>query len=354
MKKTSLLLLILSAVIFSCKEKIPSLTADFAKCTTNCNEAAIQLKDLYQQDPKRVMSDFGQDTVLLRHWVETLGEAWFYNPNAEENESAKEVTKQNMMMLASSLKNDAALKKAATLLENELSTFDIIAGSEGAAEEYLPLTGTYAFELPDDAGSGEFKASLADDENLRFSLMVVGPAPAHNQGMMEGVATFVTRNVAEFKTSDYGGDCKLRFTFDREGMEIKTLAGDAAACGFGNGVSADNAYQIKSHDDPFLSKADARMEKKLQGTWQSTEDPKSEIIFEKGMFTNRYDGKVLDGFPYQFYPKCPKMCNPVADMPCFSIFGQDVVCYTVLKVDGKNLELSMISGKGNTLSYVKQ
>jgi len=352
MRKTGLLF-ILATFVFACQEKIPSLTVDFAKCTTNCGEAAIQLKDLYQQDPKRVLTDFGQDTALLHRWIETLSEAWFYNTATNENELQKERIKENMMMQASSLKSDPALKNAATWLETKLSELDIVAGSEGAAEEYLPLTGTYAYELPDNKGSGEFKVSLVDGENFRFSLMIVGPAPAHNQGMMEGQAALVARNVAEFKTSEYG-DCLLRFTFDSEGLEIKTLAGDAAACGFGNGVRADNAYQIKSHDDPFLSKADAGMEQNLQGTWKSTQDPRSEIILENGVFTDRYDGKVLESFPYQFFPKCPAMCNPVADMPCFSVFGQDNVCYVVIKADGKNLELSMIGGRGNTLSYVKK
>ncbi|NUO00266.1 MAG: hypothetical protein HUU01_06580 [Saprospiraceae bacterium] len=351
--KKAYFLLIFSAVIFSCKEKIPSLTSDFAKCTSNCEEAAVQLKDLYQQDPRRVLGDFGQDTALLRRWIDVLGEAWFYNAASGESETVRENVKQNMMMLASGLKNDAALKNAAALLEHELSLFDIVAGSEGAAEEYLPLTGTYAYELPNDGGNGELKVSQLDSENIRFSLMIVGSAPAHNQGMIEGEANFVGQNVAEFKTTEFG-DCKLRFSFDREGVEIKTLAGDAAACGFGAGVMADNAYQIKSHEDPFLGQADAKMAKNLLGTWRSTDDPKSEIIFDKGLFTNRYDGSVLDGFPYQFYPKCPAMCNPVADTPCFSIFGQDIVCYTVVKADGKNLEISMVGGKGNTLSYVKQ
>ncbi len=340
--------------VVACKEKIPSLTTDFEKCSTNCNEAATQLKDLFQQDPRRVLGDFKGDTTLLLRWVRTLGEAYFLSNETEDTETVKEQVKQNMMLLSAQLKSDGSLKTLATLLENELSFFDIIEGEDGASDEYVSLTGTYGYELPGNGGSGELKVSMIDDKSIRFSLKIVRPGSARNQGMMEGIAMLEKRNTASFKTNEYGGNCELHFAFDPEGVEIKTLSGDAATCGFNYGMSADNAYQIKDKADPFMSRAENKMAESLIGAWQSTEDPNSEISFEDGIFTSLYEGKVVERFPYQFYAHCPEICEPVGDTPSFSVFGQDLVCYAIVSVGDKNLEISMIGGRGNTLAYVRK
>lgn len=67
-----------------------------------------------------------------------------------------------------------------------------------------------------------------------------------------------------------------------------------------------------------------------------------------------YNGKEMGTFPYAFFPTYPSDCNPAAPMPCLRMEGQDIVCYAVVKADGPTLELSLVSGRGNTLVYTRK
>ena len=106
-------------------------------------------------------------------------------------------------------------------------------------------------------------------------------------------------------------------------------------------------------EQPALNEAETKTANSLNGNWKSTTDPKSVIRIADGKYTEEYDGKEVSSLPYVFYPSCPQDCNPVGSVPCIKVVGQDDVCYTLVKVDAKNLELSMISGTGNTNRYVR-
>ncbi|MBK7938539.1 MAG: hypothetical protein IPJ82_16295 [Lewinellaceae bacterium] len=90
---------------------------------------------------------------------------------------------------------------------------------------------------------------------------------------------------------------------------------------------------------------------KLVGTWVSTDDTRSVISLENGIFTETYGGEQMSRFPYRYFAQCPQDCNPVAETPCIKVIGQDDVCYVVVKSDESTLELSPIGGTGNTLVY---
>lgn len=106
-------------------------------------------------------------------------------------------------------------------------------------------------------------------------------------------------------------------------------------------------------EQPALNEAETKTANSLNGNWKSATDPKSVIRIADGKYTEEYDGKEVSSLPYVFYPSCPQDCNPVGSVPCIKVVGQDDVCYTLVKVDAKNLELSMISGTGNTNRYVR-
>ena len=93
----------------------------------------------------------------------------------------------------------------------------------------------------------------------------------------------------------------------------------------------------------------------LEGEWQSKEDPKAGIKIQNGRFEYVYAGeKPEPSMRYIYYPTCPKDCNPIAKMPCLKIVGQDDVCFSIVKADGKSLDISQIGGTGNTNHYVKK
>ncbi len=352
-----LLALLISLSFFACTTE-PDPWADFTKCSAkSCVKEALVVKDAFLKDPKGMLGAFsatykkGEDHVI--GWLYLLRDSVLFNDQYGTTEE-RFALQQAIISAAKPFENDPKLGEMAQSVTGELENLAIASELEDDIFEYVPITGSYAYELPNEAGSGELKVSVADSDHIRFSLMVVAGPPAYNQGTMENTATLVSPNVYEAKTTEYTGTCRLQFVFNGESVEIKTLEGDDASCGFGHNVRADQVYKVVSHDDPFLSAADARLAKNLQGKWVSTTDAKSKLTIENGEYTETYDQEEPGSFPYQFYAKCPADCNPVAPTPCIKVMGQDDVCYAVVKADGKTLELSMIGGRGNTLVFKKQ
>ncbi|MEZ5454141.1 MAG: hypothetical protein R3E93_15180 [Thiothrix sp.] len=90
----------------------------------------------------------------------------------------------------------------------------------------------------------------------------------------------------------------------------------------------------------------------LVGDWQSTQDPKARLSINESAYSNIYDGKPLDSSPYEVLASCPESCGQaIAEMPCLQLKGQDAMCYSILNADGETLELSLVSGTGNTNQY---
>jgi hypothetical protein len=120
-------------------------------------------------------------------------------------------------------------------------------------------------------------------------------------------------------------------------------------------IKAMEKDKVFMYPDPVLTEKEAKMAEKLVGEWQSKDDPKAGVKMGNGQFTFLYDGKTTESpMRYIYYPTCPKDCNPLDKMPCLKIIGQDDVCYSILKADGKSLEISQIGGTGNTNRYMKK
>ncbi len=352
------ILLAISLFIFSCETTAPGPWEDFMKCATSaCVTEAIAVKDAFIKDPKAMLAKFdeagqrGEDHFI--GWLYIMRDSVLINMDYSPTED-RIAMQQAIINAAKPYENDPKYGELAQSIIGEVEMLAIASELEDDVFGYAPIVGTYAFELPNDAGSGELKVNIADDESIRFSLDVVAGPPAHNQGTLEGVAKMTAQNEYEFATNEYGSTCKISFSFQMDNATLKTLEGDPAACGFGNGVVADQTYIMKDADDPFLSAADAKTAKNLHGHWVSTSDPKSELVLENGFYKEIYEGKDMASSPYQFHPKCPKDCDPAGDFPCIAVRGQDIVCFAVVKVDNKSLELSMINGTGNTLAYKRK
>ncbi len=357
------LLLLSALVLFSCQPAEDGAWAAFKQCATNqCVKEAMAVKDALLKNPKGLMADFlrtyekGEDHLI--GWLYLMRDSVLTNPamGAIEQRIAMQ---QSIIAAAKSFEKDPKLGEIAKTITDEIGTTAIAAELEDEVVEPSsdPVTGTYAFDKGN-AGSGELQISQVSFDKIKFKLAVFGGPPAHNQGMMEGETTFSAGNEATFSTTEFGGTCTLQFSWNGDVVTVKTLKGDSPTCGFGNNVSADGTYARKSYANPMLSAAEAKKAALLTGEWQSASDPKAGLKIADGRYSDLYEmaeGQApVPPLRYIYHPVCPKDCNPVAPTPCLSVIGQDVVCYAIVKADGKTLELSQIGGTGNTNKYVKK
>lgn len=341
---------------FSCQNKQKDAWDAFTACgTTACVEEVLAVKDAFLNDPKAILSRFnesnekGEDHVV--GWLYILRDSVLVNSNFASVEERFKL-QQQIVEVAKPFQEDPQYKEFATMLVDEIGMLAIASELEDDIVEPAsePFIGTYSFELPNEGGSGELLVTQVSIDQIKFKLMVVGGKPAHNQGLLEGTAN-ILGSAAEFSTTEFGGTCKLSFDFSSDAVKIETIEGDAAACGFGNGVSANGTYKRDGYTDPFLSAADAKKAAQLQGTWQSLDDPKAVIKIVDGKYLDVYDGEEVNTALNIYYPQCPKDCNPVGAGACIKNIAQDEVCFAIVSVTAQNLELSQIGGTGNTNRY---
>lgn len=341
---------------FSCQNTQKDAWDAFTACgTTACVEEVLAVKDAFLKDPKAILTRFnetdekGEDHVV--GWLYILRDSVLVNSNYASVEERFEL-QQKIVEAAKPFQEDPKFKDMAKFVVDEVGMLAIASELEDDIMEPAsePFTGTYSFELPNDGGSGELLVSQLNIDQIKFKLTVIGGKPAHNQGLLEGTAN-IMGSTADFATDEFGGTCKLSFDFSGDAVKIETLEGDAAACGFGNGVSANGTYKRDSYADPFLSAADAKKAAQLQGTWQSLDDPKAVIKIVDGKYLDVYDGEEVSSALNIYYPQCPKDCNPLGVGACIKNIGQDEVCFAVVSVNASNLELSQIGGTGNTNRY---
>ncbi len=358
MRKTILplsgLCLLVVLLTVSCK-KAADPWAEFKACAANtCVPEALAVKDAFLADPKAMLAQFqetyakGEDHVI--GWLNILRDSVLFSSRAGATEE-RFALQQAIVEAARPFANDPVLGEMANSILDEIETLAIISEQEDTPPS---LTGTFSYELPNNAGSGELKVNQLDDASLRFSLSVTGGPPAHNMGMMEGKATIRDGNVADIITNEYGGTCHLQLAFSGNQVVIKTLEGNPPVCGFGNNVIADGTYKLVDELDPFRGEGGDPSPANIQGRWQSASDPLSELMITGGDYIEIYNGKEISKLVYAFHNKCPEDCNPGAEISCLKVIGQDWICYALVKADGKTLELSMIGGTGNTLTYRKK
>jgi hypothetical protein len=354
MKLQNLLLalftLTLSTFFSACKPDAAAPWQQFMACANNnCVDKVLAVKDAYLQDPKPLFEEFiqtderGEDHFV--GWLYILRDSVLLN-EAHSPTADRIAMQQALIAKSKAFENDPKYGSWAKSIigEIEMLTIPSETNDEGITE-HVSITGTYTYELPNNVGSGEIKIYPSDEGTARFAIMVVGPPPAHNQGMMEGTAPF-EGNVLTITNTDFGGQCVIQMTFTDAEVVVKTLSGDSPDCGFGNNVRADGTYRLVDDINPFMAEGGDEVPKGLEGNWVSTIDPKSEVTISNGKYIDIYAGEEVSNLPFRYFNVCPEDCDPIADTPCIQVRGQDI-----LKSDGKTLEMSLINGRGNTLSY---
>ncbi len=112
------------------------------------------------------------------------------------------------------------------------------------------FTGTYIMDLGNEAG-GKLMVIHTPDNKLRFGLECNRGAPSYNSGEASGTIS-VKDATATFSTTEFGGECRITFEFQRDRVVISQTGSDAD-CGFGFGVHCDGKYLLKSRKRPELS-----------------------------------------------------------------------------------------------------
>ncbi|MBK8565382.1 MAG: hypothetical protein IPN76_19055 [Saprospiraceae bacterium] len=346
----------ITALLFSCKPSgsVPASWQKFMDCAnTACVAEVVAVKDDYLNDPKPLFEEFiktderGEDHFV--GWLYILRDSVLNNSSYGPTMDRFNM-QQALINKSREFENDPKYGTWAKSVIGELELLAIASELEDDIVEHMSITGTYTYELPKNAGSGELKIYPSDDGTVRYAIMVVGPPPAHNQGTMEGKAPFKD-NVITITNTDFGGKCVIEITITDGEAVVKTLSGGPSECGFGNNVMADGTYKMVDDLNPFMAEGGDEVPTTLEGIWVSTTDPKSEVAIGNGKYVEIYDTKEVGSYSFRYFKVCPGDCNPIAKTPCIQVRGQDDVCYTVVKTDGKTLELSMIGGKGNTLVY---
>ena len=354
----ALLGLVLMVSILACTPKKTDAWDAFTACPgTACVEEVLAVTDAFLENPEAIFTRFNESAEQGSDhpvgWLYILRDSVLLNSNFASTEERFDL-QQLIVEAAKPYQENAKFADMAKSIVDEIGQLAIASELEDDVVEPAsePFSGTYEFELPNEGGSGELLVSQISGTQFKFKLTVVGGKPAHNQGQMEGVAN-ILGTTADFSTTEFGGSCKLSFDFGDD-VKITTLEGDPSTCGFGNGVKADGVYQRTSFDDPFLSAADAKKVKMLQGTWQSLDDPKSVVKIMDGKYIDVYDGKELSSAICLYYAKCPEDCGPAGAGACLKITAQDDACYSLVSLTATNLELSQIGGTGNTNRYKRK
>lgn len=346
--------LVFGLFLFSCQPSVPASWQKFMDCAnTACVAEVVAVKDDYLKDPKPLFEEFiktderGEDHFV--GWLYILRDSVLNNSSYGPTED-RLAMQQALIAKSKEFENDPKYGTWAKSIISEVELLAIASELEDDIVEHMSITGTYTYELPKDGGSGEIMIYPSDDGSVRYAISVVGPPPAHNQGMMEGTAP-LKDNVVTITNTQFGGKCVIEMTFADAEVVVKTLSGGSAECGFGMNVMADGTYKMVEDGNPFIEVGGDEVPPALEGIWVSTTDKKSEVAIGNGKYTEIYNSEAGPRTPMSYHKSCPKDCNPVADTPCIKLHGQDDVCYVVVKADGKTLELSQIGGTGNTLVY---
>lgn len=89
---------------------------------------------------------------------------------------------------------------------------------------------------------------------------------------------------------------------------------------------------------------------KLDGDWQSVDDPKNVVKIKGDTFTDVYDGKVSGTQKIRYVRSCTDKAQVQASEFFLLVSASGELCYQLLAVTADNLSYSYVE-RGNTLSY---
>lgn len=111
----------------------------------------------------------------------------------------------------------------------------------------------------------------------------------------------------------------------------------------------DNATINSRSDDDSVITGNFEL---IQGTWQSTDDPKSHIVFASAIKKDVYNGKVLSQTSFLISDRCKNESNISGEVApdAFMTLPNEDQCFYILRLDDNLLQLNYV-GRGNTLTY---
>ncbi len=86
---------------------------------------------------------------------------------------------------------------------------------EATGSDVNNFTGTYVMDLGNEAG-GKLMVVQVPDNKLQFGLQCNRGAPSYNSGETSGTIA-VKNSTAIFQTTEFGGECKIKFEFQKNG-----------------------------------------------------------------------------------------------------------------------------------------
>jgi hypothetical protein len=390
MQKLFLLLLIFTSFC-ACKNNAPTPDAwsNFKKCASNnCIQEVLAVKDAFLKNPQQVLTEFqatyeiGEDHVI--GWLYVLRDSVLINPKMGTVE-ARLAMQQAIMAAAKPFEKDAKVHEMAKSVLDELGIVDVKAGkiNDPMAAESDVATTDYCYHFSKNGENMSIQVNAKKNGDFRGYYNWYIEEKDGTNGVLHGrnfqkdtiYMTYEYYQEGIFSNEQLAfvkkGDNLLRLVskeFDKKGNMVltnkKTLKAENTLtkvdCAkitkdFDNTRKIEAELGFKYPYPETMSEKDEKVEANLQGVWQSLDDPKASIKMKDGKFQYLYSGKATEPeMRYRYFLICPKNCNPVAKMPCLLVFGQDEVCYSLVKADGKALEISQIGGTGNTNRYVKK
>ena len=384
-------LLFLTTILFSACQTTESKSdawATFQKCSgNNCVKEAVAVKDAFLKNPQTVLTEFqatyekGEDHVI--GWLYILRDSVLLNPKMGTMEE-RLAMQQSVIAAAKPFEKDAKVQEMAKSVMSELGIADIKAGkvNDPMAAEKSATTPSFCYQFNQEgehsscqlftAANGEYSGyytwyiegkdgtqGVLKGKNFNGDTLF-----AEHSYIQEGIVAteeliFLKKgdNLVQLVSEVFDKQDRMVLK-DRKKLKVGNTLTKVDCAKLGKEFEKIQAMEkdmMFKYPDPILSQKELKVAANLVGEWQSKEDPKAGIKIENGRFEYVYAGqKPEPSMRYIYYPTCPKDCNPIAKMPCLKIVGQDDVCYTIVKADGKSLDISQIGGTGNTNHYVKK
>jgi hypothetical protein len=380
--KKKLLFLFLAIYCLAC-QNTPTTSnawATFLQCTNNnCIKEAVAVKDAFLKNPQDILTQFqttyesGDDRVV--GWLYLFRDSVLLNPNMGTIEERTKM--QNALIAAAKpFEKDAKVHEMAKNVMDYLSAADVKAGKIKENEYCFQFNHqgehTYCHLIISENGDYHGYYNYFIEEKDGMSGVLEGKTSFFNDTLLMNL-TYMQEGIVANEPLMFvkkGNDLVnlISEIFDEEGRMVldhkeKLKPGNtltSVEC-----EKIDKEYiqsiiemekgKLFSYPTPEYSSKDLNVLNKLQGEWQSSDDPKASIKIENEQYWDLYEGqKPNPAMRCVYYPICPKDCNPIAKMPCLKVIAQDEVCYNIVKADGKVLHLSQIGGTGNTNRYVKK
>ena len=381
---------LITILFFACQttETKSNAWVTFQKCSgNNCVKEALAVKDAFVKNPQQTLNEFqatyekGEDHVI--GWLYILRDSVLLNPKMGTMDE-RLAMQQAVIAAAKPFEKDAKVQEMAKSVMDELGIADIKAGkvNDPMTKKMAETTSTFCYQFDNQgvhikcqilrAANGEFTGYYTWYIDEKDGTQGVLKGKNFNSDTLYTEHSYIQEGIVDAEELIFlkKGDNLVQLvseTFDKSG---KMVLKDRKKLKAGNTLNkVDCAKLDKEFDmtqamekdmmfkypDPILTEKELKIAANLVGEWQSKEDPKAGIKIENGRFEYVYAGeKPEPSMRYIYYPTCPKDCNPIAKMPCLKIVGQDDVCFSIIKADGKSLDISQIGGTGNTNHYVKK